>query len=200
MAVIAHSMEPPPAGIRRLRWMPNATSQGGFTLVEMMVTIAVAAILIAMAVPSFSGIAERNRLRNVAEKLRSDLKLAHSEALRRDLPVFLTFKNVSGGATWCYGLSQGAPCDCAAGACELDPGASTNVSNAAYRGVTMPDLPYAGTAGALTFSPARPTLSADSAAFFSPSGKEARVVIASNGRVRLCSPAGSNKLLYFNAC
>lgn len=179
----------------------------GFTLVEMMTTIAVAAVLVAMAVPSFSGIAERNRLRNAAEKLRSDVKLARSESLRRNRPVVMTFANASGGATWCYGFRLESACDCVAGtgatACELDAGVSTVVSEATYRGITLPTLPYASAvpnAGSLTFNPARPALDNGSAAFFSPSGKEARVMIANQGRVRLCSPTGSANLFYFDPC
>lgn len=195
----------------------NASSDGaksgegvgskGFTLVELMTAIAVAGILVAIAVPSYTGLAERSRLRNAAEKLRSDVKLARSESLRRNRPVVMTFKTASGGATWCYGMRLDTACDCAAGsgatACELDAGVPTIVSQAAYRGVTLPTLPYASAspdAGALRFNPARPALDNGSAAFFSPSGTEARVMIANQGRVRLCSPSGGTKLLYFDPC
>lgn len=180
----------------------------GFTLVEMMVAIAVAGILVAIAVPSFSGIAERNRLRNAAEKLRSDVKLARSESLRRNRTVVMSFATSSGGATWCYGMRVDTSCDCTpsatpATACELDTGVSTVVSQATYRGVTLPTLPYASAlpvAGTLHFNPARPALDNGSASFFSPSGKEATVMIANQGRVRLCSPTNANNLFYFDPC
>lgn len=185
----------------------RARPGAGFTLVEMMVAVAVAAILIAVAVPSFTGIAERNRLRNAAEKLRSDVKLARSESLRRNRTVVMSFARSSGGAIWCYGMRLETACDCVAGtgasACELDPGVTTVVSQDSYRGVSLPALPYASTApvaGVLRLNPARPALDNGRAAFVSSAGKEARVMIANQGRVRLCSPAGSAKLFYFDDC
>jgi type IV fimbrial biogenesis protein FimT len=174
----------------------------GFTLVEMMTTIAVAAILVAMAVPSFAGLAERNRLRNVAERLRSDVNLARTEALRRDRNVTLSFTRSGDGTTWCYGLTTAANCDCTvasgAGACELDPGVSTRVLGSETRGVVSSAVPFGD--GNLSFTAARSTLLAGSARFQSPSGLEARVVVLNSGRVRLCSPAGTAKLFYFEAC
>ncbi len=56
----------------------------GFTLVELMVTIALLAILLALAAPSFSGIIRNNRVRTVADSLQNGLRLAQAEAVRRN--------------------------------------------------------------------------------------------------------------------
>lgn len=172
----------------------------GFTLPELMTVVAIAAILLVIAVPSFTGIMERNRMRNAVEQLRSDLKLARAESLRRNRDVTVSFQRASDGSTWCYGLTLGTSCDCTV-ACELDAGASTVVSSTNFRGITSSEAPFATGGGNLTFSAARPTLVAGSARFASaPTGYEARVVVASAGRIRLCSPAGATKLLYFDPC
>jgi len=55
----------------------------GFTLVELVVTIAVLAIVLAIAAPSFQGMIERWRARQAAESLSSTLYYARSEAIRR---------------------------------------------------------------------------------------------------------------------
>lgn len=55
----------------------------GFTAIELMVTIAVLAILVAVAAPSFTPIMERWRLRSAAEDLQSTLHFARSEAIKR---------------------------------------------------------------------------------------------------------------------
>ena len=55
----------------------------GFTLIEMIVTVAIVAILSSMAAPSFRGMLENNRATAVANELVSGLLLARSEALKR---------------------------------------------------------------------------------------------------------------------
>jgi type IV fimbrial biogenesis protein FimT len=59
----------------------------GFTLVELMVTIGVAAILIGLAVPSFEGMARDSYMTTAANDLLVTVQLARSEAIKRHLPV-----------------------------------------------------------------------------------------------------------------
>nr|WP_051464538.1 GspH/FimT family pseudopilin [Pseudoxanthomonas suwonensis] len=62
---------------------------GGFTLVELMVTLGVLAILVSMATPSFTSVINSNRLSSQANELVADIQLARSEALRRNRTVRL---------------------------------------------------------------------------------------------------------------
>lgn len=55
----------------------------GFTAIELMVTVAVLAILAAVAAPSFNPLIERWRVRQVSEELQSTLYFARSEAVKR---------------------------------------------------------------------------------------------------------------------
>lgn len=59
----------------------------GFTLVELMIGIAVAAILATLAVPSFTGLIQRTRLNTQTTELLSALLYARTEALKRNLNV-----------------------------------------------------------------------------------------------------------------
>lgn len=56
----------------------------GFTLVELMVALAVAAILLGIGVPSFMNIMERNRAASQTNELLGALQTARSEAVRRN--------------------------------------------------------------------------------------------------------------------
>lgn len=67
------------AGVRRFG--------AGFTLIELMVTIFVAAILMAIAVPSFQHITTSSRLTTTANSLVSALHVARMEAIKRNADV-----------------------------------------------------------------------------------------------------------------
>lgn len=58
-------------------------SKRGFTLIELMVTISVLAIVLAIAVPSFQDMVRRNRLTSETNNLVSALAIARSEAIKR---------------------------------------------------------------------------------------------------------------------
>lgn len=59
----------------------------GFTLIELMVTIAVAAILLAIAAPSFTSIINSNRLTSAANEMVATLQAARMEAVRLNATV-----------------------------------------------------------------------------------------------------------------
>lgn len=64
-------------------------AQRGFTATELMVTIAIVAILAAVAAPSFSDIMARQRTRAVSSDLFTSLTRARSEAIKRNTDITL---------------------------------------------------------------------------------------------------------------
>lgn len=59
----------------------------GFTLIELMVTVAVVAIIAVVAVPNMISVVEANRLRGAADEMLASLQHARSEAIRVNGPV-----------------------------------------------------------------------------------------------------------------
>ena len=55
----------------------------GFTTIELMVTVAILAVLTGIAAPSFTPIIERWRVRQASEELQSTFYFARSEAIKR---------------------------------------------------------------------------------------------------------------------
>ena len=79
---------------------PN-TRAGGFTLVELMITIFVAAILVTLALPSFRETMIRSNVTGTINQLVSDVNLARSEAVHRGTMVAIISN--SGGSDWSSG-------------------------------------------------------------------------------------------------
>lgn len=59
----------------------------GFTLIELVVTVAVLAIIVAMAAPSFTSMINSNRLATNTNELVASVQLAKMESLRRGMRV-----------------------------------------------------------------------------------------------------------------
>lgn len=59
----------------------------GFTLIELMVTVAVVAIVLGLAVPGFQSVVNGNRLAGAANEMVASLQTARMEAIRRSRRV-----------------------------------------------------------------------------------------------------------------
>ena len=78
----------PPGGMR------------GFTLIELMVTLTVLAIVLSLAAPSFASLLASNRMATQTNELIGALNLARSEAVRRSQPVTLLAANANYSKGW----------------------------------------------------------------------------------------------------
>ena len=89
-----------------------------FTLIELMIVVALIAVILALAAPSFRDMILMQRLRGINAQLVTDLALARSEAISRGVFVGVRSQAVSGIS--CYIINTrttlDAPlCDCTAG-------------------------------------------------------------------------------------
>jgi type IV fimbrial biogenesis protein FimT len=62
----------------------------GFTMIELMVVVAILAVMASLAAPSFQGLLAGQRVRSAAFSIVSDLTLARSEAVKRSANVTIT--------------------------------------------------------------------------------------------------------------
>jgi type IV fimbrial biogenesis protein FimT len=85
----------------------------GFTLVELMITLSVAVILVAIAVPSFRKITMANRLSTAADEVVVALHTARMEAIKRNSSVLFCSDSTSNNAT---DTTLGATCGTSVGA------------------------------------------------------------------------------------
>ncbi|MGJ7505310.1 MULTISPECIES: pilus assembly FimT family protein [unclassified Variovorax] len=100
--------------------MPDVTGRmvrlSGFTLIEMMVTIALMCVLTMLAMPSFTTWIANNKVRTVSDSLQNGLRFAQAEALRRSRPMVFSLTNsaapkknmtaVDNGSNWSISVSK----------------------------------------------------------------------------------------------
>lgn len=79
-------------GLLFMGWFSMKNTKG-FTLIELMITISVAAILIAVAVPGFGSLLSNNRISSSVSAFNQTLNLARSEAVRRGTVVSVCRSN-----------------------------------------------------------------------------------------------------------
>lgn len=77
-----------------LSQMPDSR---GVTLIELMVTLLLFAVLLTVAAPSLSDWSANARVRGTAERLQSSLRLAQTEAMRRNRQVLLQLTSQTPG-------------------------------------------------------------------------------------------------------
>jgi type IV fimbrial biogenesis protein FimT len=166
----------------------------GFTLIEMMATVAVAGVVMTAAVPSLQGWVDQQRLKGVAGELSSDLQHARTEALLRNEGVRISF-----GGSACYVLHTGAADRCR---CEADGSGRCDDGTAPIKTVALPmarGIALQANVRSVLFSPEHGT--ATPAATLHLHGAQGRTVqhtVNLMGRVRSCAAQGA--VTGYSAC
>jgi type IV fimbrial biogenesis protein FimT len=190
---------------------PQRRAARGFTLVELVVTFAVLAILTLLAVPSFTDWIRNTQVRSAADAMQNGLRLAQAEAVRRSrLVVFsltdgqpgLNVAAAANGPNWSIQaapvagiddarlqfIQGGAFGDALAGVSITGP--ASICFNAEGRLVTG----SAGVAGVACSAPAAGgsidyDVSRAAAQLRQGSDRPLKVRVALGGQVRMCDPA-----------
>lgn len=187
-----------------------------FTLVELLIAVAVAAVLLTLAAPSFRDMILMQRLRAVNAQLVTDLQLARSEAAARGSFVFFTLR--SNAALSCYSTylteENLKRCNCTnppGSACSAFPETvareirTVQVPRSGEVLLAMSPVPDGEDAqdDSVGFNPAtggivsvvgdadRPALESFSIDVYIDSQRKLRTILNQTGRPTVCAPAGS---------
>lgn len=164
--------------------MKSRNSSAGFTLVELMVTVVVLAILVALAAPSFADLIDRNRLKSQMEGIVDVLQFAKTEAMKRSATT-------SGSAAVSVVIAKGANNQLWTVTATHDA-ESKQVTGAS--GMALLDPPSINSQVTLTYSFRGIVTGVGGIdtdfTLQSPRGSQLRFRVNAIGRVAVCSPGG----------
>lgn len=168
----------------------------GFTLVEMVVTIAVLGIILSIVAPSLNDFLDRYRVKRAADTFSAVLINAKSEAIKRNTIVRTVI--TGNGTTWCAGVTEADTCDCSLPSdCKID-NAERVIKSASFTGVK---LNGPATSHRFRFTPQRGTvIGNDTVELESASGSKVNVIVSPYGRIKLCSPSGAGNMGGYSVC
>jgi type IV fimbrial biogenesis protein FimT len=181
----------------------------GFTLIELMVTLAVMAIVLVAATPSFVDFFDKNRVRAAADGVVNMIGNSRAEAVKNDRDVNITFKGSA--ATWCVGanaaidptggnpVTAAAACDCTVSTSCLVGNQRAVVDSTAFSGVSIGTLPatfdFDSKLGVIS------PLGTRSVTLTSPKGKYDLIIqLNALGQGRLCVPTGKPAIAGIVGC
>lgn len=191
--------------------MGHARKAGGFTLIELVVTMVVLVILAMAAQPALQDFFDRYRLRGAGDAVVSMISNARAESVKTDLDVSIAFTGT--GGTWCAGANAAtaptggdpagtaAGCNCTVTSQCLVAGQRAVVASTAFNGVTLTTAPspnpFAFDSKLGTIVP----LGTPSVMLTSPSGTyDVNVQMNALGQARLCTPSGKPTMAGVPAC
>ncbi|MBF0147934.1 MAG: GspH/FimT family pseudopilin [Magnetococcales bacterium] len=173
----------------------------GFTMVELMIVVAIVGITVAIATPQLTRFMDFKHLKGAGNTLVADLQLARSEAIQNNKEVRIYF---STGTTWCYGFDDTVTanlCNCSTANityCTLG-GVQKAMTATPFARVQMDSASFNGQSH-VAFNPQRATASESDGTLrngtvtFSStrSGGSIQVQVNILGRPLMCSPSGSS--------
>lgn len=187
----------------------------GFTLIELMVVIAIVAVVLLLAAPSFRKTIEMQRLRGVQDELLTSIQLARTEAVARNVPVHIRIRPAGDSSGACYTIfadsnksieSWSVACDCRAAAGLRCTAASTSeiktvILNSAH-GIDFTlatalddrfafDPTFAGLIVAQSEDRAKNLAAGFSVNAGIDSQRMIRTTVTVPGRAQMCAPSGS---------
>lgn len=92
--------------------MPRLRAHAGFTLVELLIVMAILGIVMAFGVPSMRDLLANQRMKSASFDLVVTAMFARSEAVKRGIPIYLAAPsgNLTGG--WCVQLVSSTSVAC----------------------------------------------------------------------------------------
>lgn len=162
----------------------------GLTLIELMLSVSLLALLAVAAVPSFDGFLQRREAVGLSNQIVADLQALRGAALARQEALRFTVRTPALGRGGCYALHTGA-----ADACTCDVDTVRCSAGEQLRGVVLQTdgrLLLRANVASMRWDPRQGTVSpTGSIEVITRDGSTLRHVVNLLGRVRVCAGSGT---------
>jgi type IV fimbrial biogenesis protein FimT len=169
---------------------PNRTlqrHQTGLTLVELLITLSVAAVTLGTALPGFEAARERRHLDGAAAQLKTDIHFVRSLAVAQNRSLRISFERDGTGS--CYVAHSGSVGDCV---CSINGEATCRGDAQAMRSVRFASgdaLRLQSNIRSMVFDPTKGTNTPTATLqLIGRDDKAVHLVVNIMGRVRSCTP------------
>jgi type IV fimbrial biogenesis protein FimT len=193
--------------------------QRAFTVVEILVVLALIAVVLALAAPSFQDLVVLQRLKSINSGLVTDLQFARSEAVSRGKLVYVIFKVPGVGVTMsCYTIytdpvNTRGQCDCSLSAgARCQPGTTElkteQIPTSLSVALSLPggqdlDIAFDSVTGAMVIPPNDFGIVPPAAYVIDTvvdSTRTLRTLVGVSGRPSVCLPTGAQVSGGYTAC
>lgn len=168
----------------------HGSGRAGFSLVELMVVILIAAVLAGMAVPAFGRLIDSQRLTSTANDFLASIQLTRSEAIKRGRRVDLVPAGPNWSDGWIVLVDENGNQSFDAGETIIhrrEPASSGISITSKLTDNANPYIAYNGTGRTRTNAAGGQQFQSGSIAF-ELGGEKRRIVLNALGRPRVCKP------------
>lgn len=164
--------------------MLSKFKQRGATAIEMLIGVAILAIVSAIAAPGYTEFIANSQIRSTTESIRNGLQTARAEAVKRNATVAFTLN--SADSSWVVGCptaTASCPATIQTKAAKEGGSATITVAITGTNTVSFTNLGnVTATAGQMS------VVNVDNSSIASAKSKDLRIRVGAGGNVRVCDP------------